>query len=79
MDMTPRAKTGLVALDFTSDIKRLTRDFTGRKWLLDEVDAWLKRQGEHFFILTGGPSMGKSVIPYYDAASKHGLDFAMAV
>lgn len=50
----------LVALDFGSDIRRLTGDFTGREWLLKEVDAWLKRRGERFFILTGEPGVGKS-------------------
>ena len=58
--MEPGAKTDLIALYFTSDIERLTQDFTGRRWLQNEVDAWLKRKGERFFILTGEPGVGKS-------------------
>ncbi len=59
--MSPRAKPDLIALDFASDIERLTRDFTGREWLLDKGDSWLKREGERFFILTGEPGTGKSI------------------
>lgn len=53
-------KTGLVALDFKDDIKRLTIDFTGREWLMEEVDSWLSQTEERFFVLTGEPGSGKS-------------------
>lgn len=56
----PNSKTNLIALDFTSDIERLTHDFVGRQWLLNEVDAWLKYRGKSFLILTGEPGVGKS-------------------
>lgn len=49
-------------LDFNSDIARLSENFTGRQWVLDEIDDWLKHKEERFFILTGEPGIGKSVI-----------------
>jgi WD40 repeat protein len=52
----------LVALDFSTDLENLAADFTGREWLLEEVDAWLKSPAERFFILTGEPGIGKSAI-----------------
>jgi hypothetical protein len=52
----------LSAIDFTSDIVRLTEKFTGRQWVFDEIDRWLKESEERFFILTGEPGMGKSAI-----------------
>ena len=54
--------TGFIALDFSRDIKRLTEDFQGRKWLFDEIDDWLKNEDKRFFILTGEPGVGKSAI-----------------
>jgi hypothetical protein len=52
----------LVALDFAHDIERLTADFVGRHWLLEEVADWLARGGERFFLLTGEPGVGKSAV-----------------
>jgi len=52
----------LAAIDFSRDIERLTEGFVGRQWLYDEIDAWLSRAGERFFILTGEPGVGKSAI-----------------
>jgi hypothetical protein len=31
-------KTRLSAIDFTSDIARLTENFTGRQWVFDDID-----------------------------------------
>jgi len=50
----------LAAIDFSRDIARLTRDFTGRDWLFDEVGQWLRRGEQRFFILTGEPGVGKN-------------------
>ena len=50
------------ALDFTDDIKRLTEGFVGREWIFREIDEWVSRSGEPFFILTGEPGIGKSTI-----------------
>ena len=52
----------LAAIDFGPDIERLTEGFVGREWLFDEIDAWLGRLDERFFILTGEPGVGKSAI-----------------
>ena len=54
--------TRLSAIAFTSDIARLTENFTGRQWVFDEIDRWLKESEERFFILTGEPGVGKSAI-----------------
>jgi WD40 repeat protein len=52
----------LEAIDFAPDISRLTEGFVGREWLFGEIDAWLKREDQRFFILTGEPGVGKSAI-----------------
>jgi hypothetical protein len=54
--------TRLKAIDFTYDRARLTKDFTGRQWVFDEIDRWLTEREERFFILTGEPEVGKSAI-----------------
>ena len=60
--MTQDVPSRRAALDFERDIERLTTDFTGREWILADVDRWLKRDGQRFFILTGQPGVGKSAI-----------------
>jgi WD40 repeat protein len=52
----------LSAIAFTSDITRLTENFTGRQWVFDDIDRWLQESEERFFILTGEPGVGKSAI-----------------
>jgi hypothetical protein len=52
----------LSAIAFTSDITRLTENFTGRQWVFDDIDRWLLESEERFFILTGEPGVGKSAI-----------------
>ncbi|MFC1878751.1 AAA family ATPase [Chloroflexota bacterium] len=52
----------LAVLDFKHEIKRLTEEFTGREWIFDKIDNWLKCKNERFFILTGEPGVGKSAI-----------------
>jgi|APLak6261658528_1056013.scaffolds.fasta_scaffold00295_2 hypothetical protein len=54
--------TRLSAITFTSDIARLTENFTGRQWVFDDLDRWLNESEERFFILTGEPGVGKSAI-----------------
>ena len=54
--------TQLKAIDFTTDIARFTENFTGRQWVFDEIDRWLKESKERFFILTSEPGVGKSAI-----------------
>jgi hypothetical protein len=69
MDTEPGGRTletdtlsRLAAIDFGRDIDRWTQDFVGREWVFKEIDAWLKRGHERFFILTGEPGVGKSAI-----------------
>jgi hypothetical protein len=52
--MTPSAKAKLISLDFTSEIEYLTRDFSVREWLFEEVEKWLRNSDETFFIHSGG-------------------------
>ncbi len=56
--------TRLSAIAFTSDIAKLTENFTGRQWVFDDIDRWLKESEERFFILTGEPGVGKSAIAH---------------
>ena len=53
----------LSPIRFSADIVKLLKDFTGRQWVFDEVDAWLADPaGSKVFWITGGPGVGKSVI-----------------
>jgi hypothetical protein len=52
----------LSAIAFDSDIAKLTENFTGRQWVFDDIDRWLKESDERFFILTGELGVGKSAI-----------------
>jgi WD40 repeat protein len=60
MSVTTRSQ--ITPLDFEEDIRHLTTDFTGREWVLEDVDRWLKHDHQRFFILTGQPGVGKSAI-----------------
>lgn len=60
--MTGTVATQMKAIDFTSDIAKLTENFTGRQWVFDDIDRWLRESDERFFILTGKLGVGKSAI-----------------
>jgi WD40 repeat protein len=62
MPMHARNPTRLAAIDFSREIERLTEGFTGRGWVFEEVDKWVRRGNGRFFILTGEPGVGKSAI-----------------
>jgi hypothetical protein len=50
-------------IDFTTYMTERTRDFTGREWVFQAVEAWLAdAHGPRFFLLTGDPGSGKSAI-----------------
>jgi nucleoside phosphorylase len=50
-------------LDFSNFIDERTKDFTGREWFFEEIDAWLGNpKASQFLILTGDPGIGKSAI-----------------
>ena len=51
-------------LDFSTYIADRTRDFVGREWIFAEIDRWLEDPAApRYFIITGEPSIGKTVIP----------------
>jgi WD40 repeat protein len=51
----------LQPIEFSADLFKLLRDFTGRKWVFAEIDAWLNDPtGVKLFWLTGAPGVGKS-------------------
>jgi hypothetical protein len=53
----------LGAIDFSHTIERLAEGFTGREWLFNKLDDWLKQDnGEKFYLLTGEPGVGKSAL-----------------
>lgn len=60
--MTENIVTQVKAIAFERDIERLTEGFTGRDWVVEEIDRWLQQENERFFILTGEPGIGKSAI-----------------
>jgi hypothetical protein len=47
-------------MDFGLFIEEKTRDFVGRQWLFDRVDAFLSEHPRGYFLLTGDPGIGKS-------------------
>ena len=50
-------------LDFARQVERHIASFTGRLWLLADVDGWLASPpGSRVLWLTGGPGIGKSAI-----------------
>jgi WD40 repeat protein len=60
----------LKPLDFGVDVSRMTKDFTGRQWLFDEFDHWLKQSTGRVFLISGDPGIGKSAI-MAQLASRH--------
>jgi len=52
----------LTAFDFSQEVRRLTEQFTGRRWLFEQIDAWVHDGDQRFFLLTGEPGIGKSAI-----------------
>jgi hypothetical protein len=53
----------LQPFDFASYLHDKRRDFSGRQWLFDQIDAWRAASaGERALLLTGDPGIGKSAI-----------------
>lgn len=49
--------------DFAAFLHDKRKDFTGREWLFEEIDAWRLQSGAHRVLLvTGDPGVGKSAI-----------------
>ncbi|MEG3918531.1 AAA family ATPase [Microcoleus sp. T3_A4] len=60
--MPENVATQLKAIAFERDLERFTEGFIGREWVFEEIDRWLQKENERFFILTGEPGVGKSAI-----------------
>ena len=52
----------LKSLDFEFDISKHIPDFTGRKWLFDELEEWISDEQSRVFFITGDPGTGKSAV-----------------
>ncbi len=50
------------ALDFSAFLEVKRQRFTGREWLFDEIDAWLRTGAEQALLITGDPGVGKSAV-----------------
>ena len=48
--------------DFAAFLHEKRRDFCGRQWLFDEIDAWRASSPERVLLITGDPGVGKSAI-----------------
>jgi hypothetical protein len=58
---TPVRRYGL--FDFTDYIEQRVEHFTGREWVFQDLDRWLKEpHSSHYYLLTGEPGSGKSAI-----------------
>ncbi len=58
-----KLQDALKPIKFERDISGLLRDFTGRKWVFEAVDNWLRDdKGSKIFWLQGAPGVGKSAI-----------------
>ncbi|MEP7307269.1 MAG: TIR domain-containing protein [Acidobacteriota bacterium] len=57
-----RLLASLEPIDFGIEISRLTRNFTGRQWLFDCIDTWLRTDTTRVFLITGDPGTGKSAV-----------------
>lgn len=58
---TPSHRYGV--FDFSAYIVDRVDNFTGRTWVFQEIDRWLRREdGERYFLVTGEPGRGKSAV-----------------
>jgi WD40 repeat protein len=56
----------LEPINFSADVFKLQKEFTGRQWVMDLVDRWLADpEGSKLFWITGAPGAGKSAIAAY--------------
>ena len=53
-------------LEFSADVAKHVARFTGREWLLNDLNAWLADSGaSRVFWITGGPGAGKTALAAY--------------
>ena len=57
-----KSSSRIASLEFGREIARLTEDFTGRGWLFDDIDSWLRNPGPRILLVTGEPGVGKSAV-----------------
>src|SRR5690349_15257059 len=51
------------AVDFDAYIAHWMKDFTGREWVFQRLEAWLQRpSATGRFLLVGGPGTGKTTL-----------------
>jgi WD40 repeat protein len=55
-------RASLEPLEFGAELARLVRDFTGRQWLVKELQQWLATDRQRVFFITGDPGTGKSAV-----------------
>lgn len=61
-----RLRRLLKPLDFDRELAQHVNRFTGRKWLLDELDAWVRdASASRVFWLVGPPGVGKTAFAAY--------------
>ncbi|MEP7009986.1 MAG: CHAT domain-containing protein [Acidobacteriota bacterium] len=48
--------------DFRGLIAEKTRDFAGRRWLFDRIDAFAEKSESGYFLLRGDPGIGKTAV-----------------
>jgi WD40 repeat protein len=49
-------------LDFAAFLNVKRRDFCGREWLFQEIEAWRQSSDEPALLITGDPGVGKSAV-----------------
>lgn len=54
--------TGVVPLDFGVEIAKFLTAFTGRNWLTEEINHWLKTDSRRAMVIVAEPGVGKSSI-----------------
>lgn len=62
----------LEPIDYSDDIIERTKKFTGREWLIEKFDHWLKNSTNknRIFWVTGAPGVGKSSIAAWIAENR---------
>jgi len=53
---------GVKPLDFGRRLAELSWNFTGREWLLPEIEQWMTKTDKRAFVIIGDPGIGKSAI-----------------
>lgn len=61
----------LKPVSFEADLSQHLRRFTGRQWLIDKIDGWIKAtRGPQLLWITGGPGVGKTAIACWLSAHR---------